>query len=262
MPTHRAFLLRHLAALAILVLGGVSSVLPAEVFAADEWPGVVPTLNFSPESKYADSVRMFQGIPTIERAANGRLWAAWYGGGTGEDRYNYIMLATSGDDGKTWSPVKMVIDPDGDGPVRAFDPCLWHDPQGRMWLFWSHRGSVQPVSQWAIVTEDSGSEAPKWSSPRAVAQGIMMNKPLVTSRGAWLLPVANWNREGSSGVVQSTDQGQTFQPIGKATIPDPADRNCDEHMLVERRDGSLLMWVRHELRHWPKRLDQRRTLLA
>jgi predicted neuraminidase len=45
-------------------------------------------------------------------------------------------------------------------------------------------------------------------------------------------------------VFRSTDDGQTFQKIGSATIPREEDRNCDEHMLVQRRDGSLLMWVR------------------
>jgi hypothetical protein len=238
--TYQISALRRLA-LILPFFAGMSSVLIAQ-----EWPGPAPKLNFAPGPEYADSVRMFQGIPTIERAANGRLWAAWYGGGTGEDRYNYIMVATSGDDGKSWSPLKMVIDPDGNGPSRAFDPCLWHDPSGRLWLFWAHRNGPndKPIPLWATVTEDSGNENPKWSEPRPVAQGIMMNRPLVTSSGAWLLPVANWKREGSSGVVRSTDQGKTFQLIGKATIPDESQRNCDEHMLVQRGDGSLLMWVR------------------
>src|ERR1041384_8303317 len=49
-----------------------------------------PVPNFSPGPEYADAVRMFQGIPGIERASNGRLWATWYGGGKGEDRHNFI----------------------------------------------------------------------------------------------------------------------------------------------------------------------------
>src|SRR5580692_11122757 len=77
-----------------------------------------PVPNFSPGPEYADAVRMFQGIPGIERAANGRLWATWYGGGTGEDFHNYVMLVTSSDDGRTWSSLKLVLDPDRDGPVR------------------------------------------------------------------------------------------------------------------------------------------------
>ena len=37
--------------------------------------------NFSPGPKYADGMRLFQGIPGLERARNGRLWAVWYAGG-------------------------------------------------------------------------------------------------------------------------------------------------------------------------------------
>ena len=36
-----------------------------------------PPVNLTPGAEYADGVRMFQGIPGIERAQNGRLWATW-----------------------------------------------------------------------------------------------------------------------------------------------------------------------------------------
>jgi hypothetical protein len=225
--------------LLVLTLGAA---LASSSAASDDVAQVVPPLRFSPGPEYADSVRMFQGIPGIERAANGRLWATWYGGGTGEDKYNYIMLVTSGDDGKTWSPLKLVIDPDRDGPCRAFDPCLWHDPLGRLWLFWAERHEATRL--WAIVTEDSGNENPKWSQPRPIALGIMMNKPTVLSSGEWLLPVANWKSDGSSGVVASNDKGATWQVLGAANVPKPEDRNCDEHMIVQRTDSSLWMLVR------------------
>src|SRR5689334_11908006 len=65
----------------------------------------------SPTAEYADANRKFQGIPGIERAANGRLWVLWYGGDTREGPQNYVVLVTSGDDGKTWSRPKLVIDP-------------------------------------------------------------------------------------------------------------------------------------------------------
>src|SRR5262245_22008859 len=108
--------------------------LPA--FAEDANDSLVPVKpNFSPGPEYADNTRMFQGIPGLERAANGRLWALWYAGGRGEGAENYVMLVTSADDGKTWSGPRMVIDPPGD--VRAYDPTLWHDPQGRLWVFWA-----------------------------------------------------------------------------------------------------------------------------
>ncbi|MGH9664495.1 MAG: hypothetical protein ACRD9L_08750, partial [Bryobacteraceae bacterium] len=86
-----------------------------------------PSLQTAPGSQYAESNRKFQGIPGIERTRNGRLWAVLYAGDTREGPQNYVLLTTSGDDGKTWSPARLVIDPPGF--VRAFDACLWKDPQ-------------------------------------------------------------------------------------------------------------------------------------
>ena len=206
-----------------------------------------PEVRTPPGPEYADEGRRFQGIPGIERSPGGRLWATWYGGGVTEDRYNYVLLATSGDDGRTWSPVRTVIDPDGPGPVRASDPCLWHDPRGRLWWFWAQgyeRHSDERGGVWAVVTEASDVEDPPWSTPRRLGDGITMNKPIMTSGGSWLLPVTRWRREGSAGVLASGDGGATFEPMGAATVPEEADRDCDEHMLVERQDGSLWMWVR------------------
>jgi predicted neuraminidase len=198
--------------------------------------------------------RKYQGIPGIERAANGRLWATWYGGGEGEGIYNYIMLATSADDGNTWSDLKMVIDPDGAGKVRAFDPCLWRNPQGRLWLFWAQSYELFDgrAGVWAMVTKDSNDENPVWSQPRRIANGIMLNKPVVLKNGQWLLPCTIWNREPNdvfaklnnerfSNVIVSKDNGLTFSLKGHADVP---GRHCDEHMIVELKDGRLWMLVR------------------
>ena len=206
-----------------------------------------PRVLSAPGPEYADVCRRFQGIPGIERASTGRLWATWYGGGTGEDRFNYVLLATSFDGGISWSGPRLLIDPDGAGPVRAFDPCLWHDPAGRLWLFWAqgyeahtdHRSGV-----WAVMTADSGLECPIWSLPQRICDGIMINKPTALSTGEWLLPVARWGREHSAGVVSTWDQGSSWRCLGRATVPDPGDRNADEHMIVERHDGTLWMLVR------------------
>lgn len=218
-----------------------------------------PMINSDLGPQYADSVRAFQGIPGIERATNGRLWATWYSGGTGEGPDNFVVLVTSGDDGKSWSKVKLVIDPPG--LVRAFDPCLWHDPQGRLWLFWAQGVSWWDgrAGVWAIVTKNSGDEKPKWSAPRRICNGIMMNKPTVLSSGEWLLPVAVWKRPASglknmahahnlggetgANVVCSTDKGKTWKFRGGAQVP---KRVFDEHMVIERRDGSLWTLVRTE----------------
>ena len=215
--------------------------------AAETNAAAIPAVpNFSPGPAYADSARMFQGIPGIERAANGRLWATWYGGGVTEDERNYILLYTSGDEGASWQPV-LVLDPDGDGPVRAFDPCLWLDPTGKLWLFWAQEiaGNKGRVSQtFAITAADAGQAAAQWSAPRPIGKGVMLNKPIVAQDGRWLLPMATWFTNGSARAVVSTDRGATFAELGAANIVDKKSRNADEHMLVERKDGSLWMLVR------------------
>lgn len=216
-----------------------------------------PPVIINPGAAHADSTRIFQGIPGIERAANGRLWATWYGGGPDEGPHNYVMLVTSGDDGETWSTLKLVIDPPDD--VRAFDPCLWVDPTGRLWLFWAQGHSLWDgkAGVWAIVTTEPGSADPTWSKPRRLCDGIMMNKPTVLSTGEWLLPAAIWSHkpinlidkryahdlkdDSGSRVVCSADKGKTWRFLGKSDVK---DRSCDEHMIVERRDGSLWMLVR------------------
>lgn len=93
----------------------------------------MPYLNWNPGPEYDDSVRMFQGIPSIARAPGGRLRATWYGGGTGESQDNYVLLATSGDDGKTWSKPKLVVHP----PFRASEPAVGTDPSGKLWFMFN-----------------------------------------------------------------------------------------------------------------------------
>lgn len=225
-------------------------------------PAVVHT---TPGEAYADSTRAFQGVPGIARAPGGRLWATWYAGGTNEGPENYVIAVTSTDDGRSWSSPRVVIDPPG--YVRACDPVLWLDPRGRLWLFyaqaygwWDGRMGV-----WGIVAENPDEPHPCWSPPRRIADGVMMNKPTVRSTGDWLLPIAVWSHaprqqaswdptlhipekylrwnpdKAGTHVYRSRDDGATFEHLGTARVPDVVS---DEHMIVERHDGSLWMLVR------------------
>lgn len=203
---------------------------------------VFPPVNFNPGTEYGPNARNYQGIAGIERAPGGRLWAAWYAGPVWEDRFNYVLVATSGDDGENWTDVSFVIDPDGTGPKRVADPCLWLDPDGKLWLFFwlNHDGLTVTM---AMTTDNPDDENPVWTEPRPLFSGVMMNKPIITSKGEWLMPSAMWHRDGSCRVMVSADHGKTFSLRGTANIP-PDRRNCDEEMIVERKDGSLWMLVR------------------
>lgn len=212
---------------------------------------LAPPINITPDAKYLPNMRRWQGIPGIERTRLGRLWAVWYSGGDTEGPDNYVVLITSTDEGASWSTPVVIIDPPG--KVRAYDPCLWHDPSGRLWLFWAQscewfdgRAGV-----WAICTSNSEEAHPIWTPPNRITNGVMMNKPVVLSTGEWLLPTAVWGtvapqrddmvNEAFSNVTCSSDAGETWTLRGGADVH---DRSFDEHMVIERRDGTLWMLVR------------------
>jgi predicted neuraminidase len=232
---------------------------------AQRWP-MPPITHLSQDvsGQFALETRQFAGIPSMAVAPDGRLWATWYTGITGwEDTNNYVVLSTSGDGGRTWKEI-LVVDPDGEGPLRAFDSQLWMAPDNSLWFFYGiggRRYTDDPVDTWFIRTENPDSENPTWSEQRFIASGVMMNKPTVLSTGEWLFPVALWedNRWGrhrdrwrnpntsatdnSAKVYVSRDKGATFNFLSSVNVPVDS-RTYDEHQIVERKDGSLWMWIR------------------
>lgn len=253
--------LRALLALATL------AALPA--LATPDDPALAPAELIRPADEAAlPSPRDFQGIPGLAASPGGRLWAVWYGGGDDEGPHNYVMVARSDDGGRAWSGITEVIHHPHPN-VRTYDPVPWTDPQGRLWIFyaqcyawWDGRAGT-----WAVVSENPDAPAPVFSAPRRLCDGIMMNKPTVLADGRWLLPVAMWRGETKKDdpkrpdrhlpdqynrydpatvgtlVVVSKDQGQTFSTL--ATLPFPgADILYDEHMFIERADGTLWMLIR------------------
>ncbi|MBI4626214.1 MAG: exo-alpha-sialidase [Verrucomicrobia bacterium] len=137
----------------------------------------------------------------------------------------------------------MILPRDG---TRAMSATVWIDPLGRLWAFWGQSAGLQDgrYGVWAIVTENPDANEPKWSAPRRLGDGILLNKPTVLANGDWLLPTSVWKVDNSIKVHASTDQGRTFFLRGTANVPDPAMRGPDEPMVVERKDHSLWMMVR------------------
>ncbi len=191
--------------------------------------------------------RAFQGIPSLAVAPGGRLWANWYAGVTpGEDQNNYVVLSSSGDNGRTWKE-SLVIDPDGPGTARAFDPELWVAPDGRLFVFWAQMDRTirdTDLGVWFMATGEPDAENPEWTTPRRIGDGVMMCKPLVLSTGEWALPISKWKEhDHSAQMIVSTDRGGTWKLRGACNVPVKA-RQFDEHMFIERRDGSFWLLVR------------------
>ena len=207
-----------------------------------------------PEWKAAG--RQWQGIPAIERTAKGRLYACWYSGGKTEEPGNIIVVEKSDDDGKTWSDGFYTVAHD-DPEVRCFDPALWIDPKGRLWLFWTQSWMKYDNRDgvWAAICDDPDAENVVFGAPRRLMNGLMLNKPIVTKKGEWLFPAALWSRsfekaledhpelrdEELANVYASLDAGETFERRGGVDMP---ERAFDEHCLVELNDGRLWMTVR------------------
>ena len=200
-----------------------------------------------PRAEHAVTNRAFTGIPSMAVAPKGRLWATWYAGVTpGEDVNNYVVLSTSADDGATWTEV-LTVDPDAGDPVRSFDPELWMSPDGRLFFFWAQMDKGRRDAElgvWYIETSEPDAVQPTWSQPRRIGDGVMMCKPLALSSGEWGLPISRWREhDGSAQLIVSTDAGKTWARRGGCNVP-LADRQFDEHMFVERKDGSLWLLAR------------------
>ncbi len=210
------------------------------------YTGDIPT-------RYADSARAYQGIPSVTQSVDGALWACWYGG-PAENVETYVMLARSEDRGKTWSEPLLVVD--WPGPVRVYDPNIWSDPDGKLWLFWNQSEDSNNdgrLGVWTISTDEPerGAKA-RWSEPRRLCNGVMLNKPTVDSKGRWLYPVSH-KPNGKKYAIDpsllgaacyvSTDHGETLYCLGVAEVPENL-RGCDEHMFLELSDGALRAYTR------------------
>lgn len=211
--------------------------------------------NPSSDPSYTPASRRFTGIPSLAVHPGGTMWAVWYAGiSPGEDLNNYVVVSVSRDQGKTWEEF-AVIDPDGPGPVRAYDPEIWLAPDGNIMIFWA-QAAAQSGGTWSLVSD--GTLAGVWSmtvtnpegadpgftEPRRFTDGVMMCKPLVLSTGEWVLPASYWKMDTESArMVVSNDGGITWSVRGGASVPD-AVRSYDEHMILERKDGSLWMLIR------------------
>ncbi len=209
--------------------------------------------------EYLSAGRRWQGIPSLTRTEKGRLYAAWYSGGNGEEAGNVVIIEKSDDDGQNWTDGWCMVQHD-DPMVRCFDATMWMDARGRLWFAWAQgmaakgRHNDDRSGVWVVHTENPDDEIPTFTAPRRIANGIMMNKPTVASDGTWLLPCALWNRdckpvelhpelngERMANLIVSEDEGETFTRRSGVEMP---QRSFDEHSFVEKKDGTLWMLTR------------------
>jgi len=204
----------------------------------------------------------------IACTAGGRLWACWVAGGDNDKAF--VVLVSSDDRGQTWSKPRAVMDPREAGSAlgrRSLVASLWNDPKGRLWLFYDQASGYFDgrAGVWATVCENPDAERLVWSEPRRLWHGAALNKPIVTKGGEWLLPVSLWSRDlithpyrdlftelddvRRANVLASNDEGKSWELRGGVLL-EGKDRTVDEHMLVEREDGSLWLTGRSKAGMW------------
>ncbi len=193
--------------------------------------------------------RIWQGIPAIEVTKRGRVFSTFYSGGVQEGVGNFVLLLRSDDGVDFGKPIAVAFE---EGYARCYDPGLWIDPLGRLWFWWAQ---APHNAVHAVICEDPDAETLVWSEERIIGREVMMNKPTVLSTGEWLFPIAVWaehlkpgwwkyateEKERLAYVYRTADHGKSFVRLGGADVP---KRSYDEHMIVERCDGTLDMYVR------------------
>ena len=160
----------------------------------------------------------------------GRIFLTFYSGGVKEEIGNYVIVIKSDDGGNHFSePIVIVKEDNG----RCFDPCLWIDPLGELWLTWA---KCPDDGLYASVCRDPDAEELVWGEEFLVGHNVMMNKPIVVKSGEWLFPIAVWNdgirvlseeydtkiTEKGSFVYATNDCGKTFQKLGFADVVEVA----------------------------------------
>ena len=229
----------------------------------------VVRLDTSPAKRYRLENLNYGMTIGIEQTHGGRIWCCWVGGG--DNSKAYFLLAWSDDNGLTWSNTKAVLDPhDKRLPEnrRTIVGNLWCDPDGRLWLFYDLSMTYYDgrAGLWATVCENPDAARPRWSEPRFIGVGMLLNKPTVLSSGEWVLPTALWQRHvidiildkgrkqnvyhdawheyddiRGANVFVSSDKGKSWQFHRGVVIP---NTNHEENMVVELLDGTLQMTCR------------------
>ena len=196
-----------------------------------------PSIIFNPGAEFQDDARSGAMIIGMDRTAKGRIWGCWTG--TGDKPDGYFLLATSDDDGATWSKPRVAVGARMEAAQKvsgALVGNLWTDPKGRLWLFFDQQlGDPQKrISNWFMRCDDPDAAEPVWSTPVMFAEGCTLNKPTVLKDGAWLLPVSDWHQK-TCRVFESTDEGASWKERGSLQFP---DWEFDEHMMVELKSGA------------------------
>lgn len=221
------------------------------------------------DERFEESIRQFQGCPTIAITKKGRVFAGWYSGGTREPHMdNYNLLVYSDDLCKTWSRPVLIIESNKPNFIHALDIQLWIDKDGVLHVFWVQNNSTyepevwperkhgQPMmaaggylfddflhAAWECVCKDPDADQLVFSEPRCWEKGFLRCKPNELANGDILY--FNYNQiDDRYGYSISSDNGKTFEyRYGAQKL----STDFDEGMAYQMHDGTVRMLARCHL---------------
>lgn len=252
------------------VQGDVSAVRKIESAAFEKFADLAvvlpPEIRTHDISSYSTNNLDYAIMNGLAMTSGGRLWVSWIAGGDSPDAFT--VASRSDDGGLTWSDVELVIDGHGMKPTRG-NPVgrtniigtFWLDPDGKFHLF-----TDQTIFQfdgragiWESVCEDPDATETRWSPPRRIGHGHLINKPIILSDGSWAMSGylnTQWKNHGFLGdgdafrnldhergatCYVSTDRGLTWEKRGSVIFP---AGEWAESQLVELKDGTLRTFAR------------------
>lgn len=209
----------------------------------------------------------YDRYPASGRSEGVRLWVGYLTGGVTEDACNCVVLCTGEDSAEgggqqPFTDARVVIDPDGAGPVRLIEPLLWLDPRGVLWCFYTQmykadqsdlpRGGWgsddRRMGVWAIRTQEPWKQDPVWSRPIRICDGVGATPPIVTSDGRWLFSAyTSWgkycqlDRLGPNLYRYVSDEDIWLH---ETNLPDAIRDGLPEQSTVELPDGSFRVFYR------------------
>lgn len=150
--------------------------------------------------EYYTRERLWQGLPGIE-VTGGRIWVAFYANTeqAQEIAPTFCVLKYSDDQGATWVEYGYIDFTDRDNG-RLFDPRLWMDPTGALWMFVGCSADTtlhnRSRAAWAICCHNPQSDFPAWGRGIEIAPYGVPGKPEKFGE-KWMLCIDYWNNIGA-----------------------------------------------------------------
>ena len=233
-----------------------------------------PIIRDGNKERFLEGNREFQGCPSIAITKKGRIYTAWFAGGTSEPHIdNYCLVSYSDDGGVTWSKDVIIIPSDKANLIHAYDIQLWIDEKNYLHVCWT-QGDVTlakdifapndwqngmaysirtgfvavgeyvfndaVLGSWEMVCDNPDAEIPVFADPHYVGRGSMRNKPMQLHNGDWLL----WSMDYITDWVGYSILDTKEQKFNHKYGPRKLNTLHCEAMSYYQHDGSIHMLAR------------------